>query len=193
MISGDKFGALTAVEPSGSVKGHTTWVFSCACGAYTRLRVSAVKSGNNTSCGCRSGRPVKHGAGTDPLYQTWYQMMRRCYNPDSKSYADYGGRGIAVCPEWHDPARFIADMGPRPEGLTLERRDNSLGYGPDNCKWATAKEQQLNTRRVRLHTHEGVTDSESGWATRLGMAQSTLSKRIAKGIPFDQAIKGGKL
>lgn len=189
MNSGDKFGALTAVEPSDSVKGHSTWVFKCSCGSLVRLRSSAVRSGNNTSCGCRAGRPTKHGAGTDPLYQTWYQMMQRCYNEKHKSYPDYGGRGITVSEDWHDPSRFIADMGTRPEGHTLERRDNAEGYSAANCRWATPKEQQLNTRRVRLHTHEGITDSESGWASRLGIRQGTLSKRLRKGIPFAEAIK----
>lgn len=191
MNNGDQFGALTAVGASDPVKGHSTWMFRCTCGTVRRLRVSAVKSGNNTSCGCRAGRPVKHGAGTDTLYQTWYQMMQRCYNAKNKSYQDYGERGITVCQEWHNPSVFISDMGPRPEGTTLERKDNLLGYSATNCKWATAKEQQLNTRRTKLHTLNGVTDSESGWAKRLGMQQGTLSKRLRKGIPFNEAIKSG--
>ena len=73
-------------------------------------------------------------------------MMTRCYNPNVKSYKDYGGRGVQVCEQWHSFANFLTDMGERPPGTTLDRKDNDRGYAPDNCRWATKAEQASNTR-----------------------------------------------
>ena len=81
-----------------------------------------------------------------PLYGIWCAMRRRCNNPNVLDYPDYGGRGISVCLEWNSFAQFIADMGPRPEGYSLERICTNGNYEPDNCRWATASEQQLNRR-----------------------------------------------
>ncbi len=76
-------------------------------------------------------------------------MKQRCLNPENKSYADYGARGITVCERWLKSFEdFYADMGPRPEGMTLDRRDSTKGYSPDNCRWATHLEQRLNQIRT---------------------------------------------
>lgn len=92
----------------------------------------------------------KHGHWNHPLYGTWRNMVDRCENPQNKSYKNYGGRGIAVCATWHDIGVFIADMGPRPPGGTLERSDNERGYEPGNCIWASRTAQARNRRIVKL-------------------------------------------
>ena len=89
----------------------------------------------------------KHGMHKHPVYKVWEAMIQRCTNPQNKSFPNYGGRGITVCPEWRsDFMAFYRDMGPRPDGLTLERVDVDGNYEPSNCRWATYREQRANMR-----------------------------------------------
>lgn len=129
------------------------------------------------------------------LYTVWQSMLRRCYTPTTKQYSDYGGRGITVCDEWrHDFARFVADMGPRPDGMTLEREDNARGYSKGNCKWATRSEQQRN-RRCGLVTTviEGVEYRLVDLVERSGVRHDIIKERAARGLPLSEVLKPGKL
>lgn len=121
-------------------------------------------------------------------YKSWANMLQRCSNPNNPAYADYGGRGISCCVRWESFTNFLADMGIKPNGLTLERIDNEGGYNVENCCWATRTEQNQNRRSRRMLTHGGETLRISEWATRLGIREPKLRERLDRGWPIDVAL-----
>lgn len=153
--TGVRFGFLTGLyegEPSHRNDGAPIrrYVFRCDCGTEKLMSLQNVKSGVSRSCGCRMGK-FEHGhAGREtPTYNTWQAMRARCHNPKHSAYSRYGAKGISVCDRWRGSfSAFLADMGERPEGSTLDRIDNSKGYEPGNCRWATSA-QQYENKRVR--------------------------------------------
>lgn len=118
-------------------------------------------------------------------YKVWKDMRARCYNPNNSEYQNYGGRGIAVCDWWSSFANFYADMGDRPDGLTVERKDVDGHYEPANCTWATRSQQANNKRTTRKLTINGRTQSLSEWCRELGFSVSKASYRLRNGLdPF---------
>lgn len=131
-----------------------------------------------------------HGLGGTPEYRSYAGMMRRCYSPTFSGYEQYGGRGIRVCDKWRGSfLAFLADMGLRPSPRhSLDRIDGSLGYSPENCRWATPDEQVRNRDVTRWYAHDGETMCMADWATRVGMSAVTLKKRLDRGWSFERAI-----
>lgn len=123
-----------------------------------------------------------------PTFRIWVDMRRRCLNPSRVAYPDYGGRGIKVCDRWLKFENFLEDMGERPEGLTLERKDNDGPYSKDNCRWATPLEQCQNRRNTVLLSYEGKTQSMAAWAREVGLKRGTLFWRLKQGWPVEQAL-----
>ena len=145
-MTGVRHGRLLGISYSHrGPSGHAHWHFVCDCGTMVTVDASRVRSGNTTSCGCRhreisAARLTTHGHRAakrhDATYRAWQSMKDGCLNPASPRYGTAGAHGIAVCPEWSDDyERFLADMGRRPPGTTLERVDAGAGYAPHNCIW----------------------------------------------------------
>jgi hypothetical protein len=127
-----------------------------------------------------------------PEYRAWESIRQRCYNRSYHHYHDYGGRGIDVSPRWLGNfgfAHFLEDMGERPsKEHSIDRKDNSVGYYPNNCRWATNKEQQRNTRRNRMITYNGHTACMAEWAEITGLHENLIRMRIVRGWSIARAL-----
>jgi len=128
----------------------------------------------------------RHGhngaSGKSRTYTSWDMMRQRCNNPKYTQYRDYGGRGIKVCDRWSVFSNFLEDMGDRPEGMTLDRKDTNGDYTKDNCKWSTKAEQVRNTRRNVWIERNGERMILSDWAKRIGVNPVTLGQRYRAGL-----------
>lgn len=123
-----------------------------------------------------------------PLYQTWQCMRQRCLNPNFRQWNDYGGRGIKICERWNDFHMFAADMGPRPQGYSLDRIDNDKDYSPENCRWASRKEQQRNQRRAVFVEIGGTRYRAIELAELAGVKTDTILDRVNRGLCYEDVI-----
>lgn len=127
-----------------------------------------------------------------PTYLCWRNMISRCTNKNRPDYQYYGGRGISVCDRWKESfGCFLSDMGERPKNMSIDRIDNSLGYSPKNCRWATSDEQMQNTRATRRITFNGETMGLTAWARKVGINRQSLSDRIKRGWSLSDALTKG--
>lgn len=120
----------------------------------------------------------RHGMSNTPTWRAWQDMRKRCDNPNSQDYKNYGARGITYDPRWSRFENFLEDMGVCPSGKTLDRIDNAGNYDSYNCRWATRSEQNSNTRKNVYITFQDRTQTAAQWARELGLSPSVISTRI---------------
>lgn len=215
-LVGFRFGRLTVKGLAGSrlrADGARVkrWECICDCGTATIVETGALRSGNTRSCGClqreqsasrNSTHGMSRGSKAHPLYETWKGIKKRCLDPRVSNFRDYGGRGIQVCDRWLNGDGvltgfecFLADMGERPEGLSIDRINNDGNYEPGNCRWATKREQMTNRRPAKLRRNIIPRGEIAAVRTAYASGAATcldLAKKYGVGSPSMSAILTGK-
>lgn len=185
------FGRLTVLRREGK-NAHCI----CECGVERVVLFSSLRRGNTRSCGCLArerrvamGRANKtHGMKKTPTYKSWDGMRYRCLSPHSVSYPYYGARGIKVCERWNKFENFLADMGERPAGMTLERIDTNGDYEPSNCRWATPVEQTRNRRITAYIEIDGERRILGEVCAERGVSAQLVHGRLRSGWPVDDRL-----
>lgn len=185
-IVGSTFGRLTVVsEQEQSSRGARRFRCVCSCGnGETVTELAHLRSGASQSCGCLQIEATReankaHGKSGTTLYVAWTNMFRRVEDENQRSYKNYGGRGISICPEWHSFEAFERDMGPsHVKGMTLERIDVNGNYAPGNCTWADRTTQVRNRRTTWRIEFHGEIRPMAEWCEVLGLNYTTVRRRI---------------
>lgn len=197
---GERYGRLVVVsraenkiEPSGAVRAQ--WECRCDCGQIRITSGQSLSRGSTQSCGCLAKERVSEAATTHGqsrlvggLYRTWNSMVQRCTNPKNTGWSSYGRRGITVCDEWLSFESFLRDMGPRSEGMTLERKDNDKGYEPGNVVWASRLTQANNRRTNVLLALNEEKKTVAEWGRFTGFGKHVIKNRLEDGWPVWRAL-----
>jgi len=202
-LTGKKFGRLLVIGLFEKTSHGNRWLCLCDCGNQKVVGVGHLRSGDTKSCGCYNSEesrkrrlthgyaPMSRNGGPIREYRIWRGMKRRCYDHKQPGYKFYGGRGIKVCDKWLDDfSAFYSDMGPSPSKKhSLDRFPNVDGdYGPDNCRWATPKQQGENKRNARIIECDGVSMRLEEWANKLNVPYKTLWSFLKKNSIKDAII-----
>lgn len=191
-VGGLRVNSLTTAMPVRHLN-KTLWQCICDCGRIVIVAPSALLAGKRQSCGCtkskrQSERNTIHGKSKSPVFNSWRGMVDRCTNKNTSHFSHYGGRGISVCDRWRSFSNFYADMGDRPDGMTLDRIDVNGNYEPCNCRWASKVVQATNQRTNVLLSRGGVTKPVSVWASELNIRATTIYGRLRRGWPPEKAL-----
>lgn len=189
-LTGQRFGRWLVIErgkKEDKRAGGAYWLCKCDCGTEKEVSSFHLRNGTTLSCGCGI---VTHGLSYSPIRNIHRHMLERCYDKSSQAYKNYGGRGIVICNEWLDIKIFHewAMASGYEKGLTIERMDNNGPYSPENCKWATMKEQQKNRRNNIFLTLNGETKILSVWARVLNIPPYTIKWRLDQGKTVEEAL-----
>lgn len=184
---GERYGQLEVLIPGEKTRDKT--LFLCDCGEEKLIRLDHVRSGKIMSCGHIK---IKHNMNNTRTHNTWVAIRSRCSNENDVHHKWYIDKGIRVCDRWLESfSNFLEDMGERPEGMTLDRVDNTQGYSPENCRWATPKEQANNRNNTSFLTAFGETKSLSYWTEDSRCTPTTsagIRARLERGMNPEEAL-----
>lgn len=197
--TGSRYGRLLVTERVGTSRnGRALWLARCDCGATVTVKGQHLRDGSTTSCGCSNPQMVRVRAGIrdegartprNPTWRCWISMIQRCHNPKHLAFSAYGAKGITVCERWRDYKNFLEDLGERPSTLhSIDRINNSLGYVPGNCRWATQVEQNRNRTNNRRLTFGGETLTVAEWGERTGITSKVIRGRLALGWSIEDSL-----
>lgn len=187
---GQRFGRVVVLGICGKdTHGRAIALCRCDCGLTPVIDLYKLRIGHTRSCGClRQELNTTHGGSYSVTYSSWRMMKKRCNDPNYPKYDSWGGRGIRVCQRWCEFKEFLEDMGHRPSGTSLDRINNDGDYEPGNCRWATRKEQNSNTRRNVLLTFNGKTQNLTEWARELNVRYLVLWGRLKSGWSTEKTL-----
>ena len=192
-LTGQKFNLLTVIDRAENRNGSVYWNCICDCGNKTVVSGTNLRSGAVKSCRCliRKEKDTHHLSKTR-LYRIWRAMIERCRNENHWAYQYYGAKGITICDEWANDFiafREWALSSGYAENLTIDRIDNSKGYSPANCKWATRKQQANNRSFCKMIEYQGKSQSLMQWCEELGLNYNRVYSRLYKcGWTFERVI-----
>lgn len=195
-LSGKRFTRLVAVSRTERRRrGLVVWECVCDCGEIVHVTSTNLNLGLTRSCGCyqkdmQREAITKHGRARTPEYRAWVDLKTRCTSSSNSRWEGYGGRGIKVCDRWLESfENFYADMGDRPSVKhSIDRIDNDGDYCPENCQWATPKEQYSNRSTNRYLTYQGRTLNVTEWSAEIGISREVLYNRLSKGWSEERAL-----
>jgi hypothetical protein len=199
-LTGQRFHRLLVLErdntkPPASNGRRVYWICQCDCGSIASKSGHELRSGNTRSCGCMHKAKIgslnrTHGMSKTPTYRSWQAAKDRCNNPNNEKYPSYGGAGITFCPKWAASFElFLADMGERPEGHTLDRIEGSDGYHASNCRWATHKAQTENRPKAKKYFWNGALCSLSEIAKSHNIPKTSFNRAYNKTKDIKAAIE----
>lgn len=187
-LTGMRFGKLIAIECIGRSGNSSLWRVKCDCGKETEKKGKYLLNGDTTSCGCFLS---KDGRTKTRIYSIWQSMMTRCYNPNRRSFKDYGAKGIVVCQRWHNFFNFKEDTKDGyADNLTLDRFPNRNGnYEPGNTRWADIFQQAKNKDRTKLYLYNGEMLCVPEIAKLSGVTKNYIYGRLTSGYSIKEAAK----
>lgn len=193
-LTGSRFGRLVTLRYVGGRR--MSWACACDCGKNSHVPGANLRKGKTSSCGClkaqklAAGLHTLHGIYGTRAAKSWMAMIQRCTNPNDTSYARYGGAGITVCDRWRSLATFVADMGQPPEGMTLDRWPDQKGnYEPDNCRWATPRQQAENRSTTNIIVFRGREYTTRQLSEETGVPYERLRRRLFRdGMDIERAV-----
>lgn len=191
--TGNRYGALTVIERVANIDGKWAFLCKCDCGEFVEKQGCYLRNSIYPNCGCkRREAQITHGMTGTRIYRIWFDMKRRCYKPNNKSYSRYGGRGITVCDEWRNNFEafynWAMDNGYN-DNLSIDRINPNGNYEPINCRWITMSEQAKNRRNCHFITCNGRTQILADWAKETGIDRFEIVKRLKNGQTPEQALE----